>query len=67
MPENKKMRMSPKDTRKDVYNEKPYRGCSCSATCGIWNYPSRIHIDAMIVEESEIDTFLQFLGIVYIV
>jgi hypothetical protein len=66
MPENKnKICMSPKDITKDVYNDKPDSGCSCWASQGTWNYPSRKHIDMMIVEEREIDLFLQFLGTLY--
>lgn len=66
MPQNNnKICMSTKDITKDVYIDKPDSGCNCWVSQGIRNYPTRKLNTAMIVDEREIDMFLQFLGTLY--
>jgi hypothetical protein len=54
--------MSPENITKDIFNDQPDGGCNCKASQRIWNLPSKKHVDAITVEEGEIDMFLQFLG-----
>jgi hypothetical protein len=57
-----KIHMSPRDITKDIYYYKTDSRCNCCAPQRIWNYSTREYIDTIIVEEREIDTFLQLLG-----
>jgi hypothetical protein len=66
MPKRKNtIHMSPKDITKDVYSYLPDTESNCWASQGMWNFRSKKHVNKVIVEEREIDMFLQFLGMLY--
>jgi hypothetical protein len=54
--------MSLKDATKDVCNYRPQTGCNCWASQGMWNFSPRKPVAKMMVEDGEMDMFLQLLG-----
>jgi hypothetical protein len=58
--------MSLKNATKNVYSYLPQTGCNCWTLQGMWNFPPRKPVAKMMVEEGEIDKFLQFLGTLHL-
>jgi hypothetical protein len=46
----------------DVDGYLPQSVCNCWASQGMWNFPAKKPVTQVMVEEEEMDIFLQFLG-----
>jgi hypothetical protein len=56
--------MSPKDIANDVYVSK--NGCNGWTSQRLFNFPSKKSVSSVIVQEGDMDTFLQLLGTLHV-